>query len=252
MVDSASMGLAQTRKRVILVAVQGREDPPKWKSDAGIPATLGQVLQGIDGAPNHNPVRLLPGSRIAKIAAHICQGQKLSDVRGGASAIHSWDIPEVFGPVTRSEKKFLELIRVLRRRARRRTFGDGDPVPAKTLDATAGRGWQRIAQSLVAKGYLREFPGKAYELRRTFNGKYRRLHSGRPANSVLTKFCDPHYFLHPTEERGLSIREAARLQGFPDDFLFKGPLKSQAIQVGNAVPPPLAEFIARWVLSELL
>jgi len=49
--------------------------------------------------------------------------------------------------------------------------------------------------------------------------------------------------IHPHEDRGLSLREAARLQSFPDHFVFKGTLSFQQQQVGNAVPPLLAKVI---------
>ena len=49
--------------------------------------------------------------------------------------------------------------------------------------------------------------------------------------------------IHPFEDRGLSVREAARLQSFPDNFIFKGTLSHIQQQIGNAVPPLLAEAI---------
>ena len=47
-------------------------------------------------------------------------------------------------------------------------------------------------------------------------------------------------FGHPTQDRAISIREAARLQSFPDDFVFTGGINSMSLQIGNAVPPNLA------------
>jgi DNA (cytosine-5)-methyltransferase 1 len=67
----------------------------------------------------------------------------------------------------------------------------------------------------------------------------------------LTKFCDSNYFLHPEENRAFTIREAARIQGFADSYIFFGPEREQARQVGNAVPPPLAKLVAAWILSLL-
>ena len=58
-------------------------------------------------------------------------------------------------------------------------------------------------------------------------------------------------WIHPTLDRAISVREAARLQSFPDDFIFKGTKDSQYQQVGNAVPPLMAQGIAEEILKYL-
>mgnify|MGYP000879223921 CR=1 FL=1 len=56
-------------------------------------------------------------------------------------------------------------------------------------------------------------------------------------------------FVHPYENRFITVREAARLQGFPDDFIFQGSLTSTQLQVGNAVPVPLGRAVFNQILS---
>ncbi|MEC8832554.1 MAG: DNA cytosine methyltransferase, partial [Bacteroidota bacterium] len=74
-----------------------------------------------------------------------------------------------------------------------------------------------------------------------YSGVYRRLHRDKPSNTIVPG----HNALpvHPTLNRTLTIREAARLQTFPDNFEFVGPIIKQGLQVGNAFPCLVAQIV---------
>ena len=86
----------------------------------------------------------------------------------------------------------------------------------------------------------------------SFNDKWKRLVLDEPSWTVVSHLSkDGYMYIHPTESRTISVREAARLQSFPDSFVFYGSRGSQFKQVGNAVPPLLAMAIANSVKKML-
>lgn len=104
-----------------------------------------------------------------------------------------------------------------------------------------GGGWRDLPPELMMDAHRRQLargvpPGKGW------TDVYGRLEWNKPAPTLTTGFADPTKgrYLHPSRDRTITPREAARLQGFPDDYVFMGARTQQARQIGNAVPVPLA------------
>jgi DNA (cytosine-5)-methyltransferase 1 len=114
-------------------------------------------------------------------------------------------------------------------------------------------------QDLEAFAFLRE-GGQYHELPARlkryrddiFKDKYKKLYWDRPAWTVTAHFAkDVYTHIHPSQTRTISIREAARLQSFPDDFRFFGNMGDRFRQIGNAVPPLMAWGIAEFIAERV-
>ncbi len=116
----------------------------------------------------------------------------------------------------------------------------------RMLHVPEGGNWQDIPRELLTAGMQRAN-------RSDHTKRYGRLSYSGLASTLLTK-CDPHWgaYMHPRQQRTITVREAARLQGFPDTFRFQGDkLGPQYEQVGNAVPAPVARAIGRSVAAHI-
>lgn len=106
-----------------------------------------------------------------------------------------------------------------------------------------GGSWRDIPFELLPAGMKRA-------KRSDHTKRYGRMKWDGLASTVLTK-CDVHWgaYIHPEQDRSITVREAARFQSFPDWFAFKGSRTEQYVQVGNAVPPLLGRAVAEAILD---
>lgn len=124
-------------------------------------------------------------------------------------------------------------------------------VPNHTPRVHRGRLLELIEQ--IPEGGGLENVDKKYHPKSHYSQAYGRLHRYGLARTITTCFqnAGSGRFTHPIEPRTLTIREAARLQGFRDDFEFYGTLEDQMRLIGNAVPPLLAQVIAARIWQDL-
>lgn len=114
------------------------------------------------------------------------------------------------------------------------------PTNARMLKhVPEGGNWQDLPPRLQ-----REALGRAYDSWGGRVGFFRRLAWDRPAPALTTRpNSRATMFAHPTEERTLSVREYALIQGFPAEYEFVGPTSHKFLQIGNAVPPPVGSAV---------
>jgi DNA (cytosine-5)-methyltransferase 1 len=124
-------------------------------------------------------------------------------------------------------------------------------IPKIEKKITVSEALQDIPEGLNAHTFVNHKPDyvqrvSEVQLGRSF-GSFRscvRLHPDKPSNTITSG-----YLIHPIQNRVLTPRESARLQGFSDDFVFCGNKESIRLQIGNAVPPLLAKVLANQLLQ---
>lgn len=233
---AAAYGAPQMRWRLIIIA---------WRKDLGIPYGYG-FPQPTHGS---SPIgHLLPNCSI--LPEELEGFVNARDALGDLPAIEAGGQSDVYEGKPQSTYQ-----RMMRQGLTTELHNHyAAALSAANLERLAllkpGQDWRDLPHDLLP-------PGMQRAKRKDHTRRYRRMTWDGIPRSVVTRFRDPKTgeYTHPDQDRTISIREAARLQGFPDNFIFHGTRSSQYEQVGNAVPVPLAEAIAaevrRCLLGEL-
>ena len=135
-----------------------------------------------------------------------------------------------------------------------------DPSPeADPNDVHMNHGPELISafKKTPANGGSRAQSGRVLRCHKKHDGHkdvYGRIDTGKPGPTMTTACINPSKgrFVHPTEHHGITIRQAARFQTFPDSFIFEGGLIASGGQIGNAVPVVMGEILIREIAKALL
>lgn len=243
-------GVPQKRHRVILFGV--RKDRVPQESGILVPNPGPSVRHMIEGFPAlRSRLRPLGQDDAAEWGKHRNQGASLTP---GASL---GEVPEGWGSTHEAGR-----IRDLGRDFPARDWVRQDAPSSAVQHEARGHMASDIERYAYASKYalefgvsprLRHYPDRllpnhknARDKNVPFADRFRVQNWGSPSTTVVSHISkDGHYYIHPdpNQARSLTVREAARLQTFPDNYFFAGNRTEQYHQVGNAVPPYLARQV---------
>lgn len=222
--NTAYYGLPQNRERLIVIAnIEGKSI--KWPS------------------PTHyTKYKSMAGKRPQVVIPIPLFDQGIKPAVSVMDAIH--DLPELMAGEEKSQyalnTNLSEYVTKMRNGCTKLTLHRATHHSNKMIEIIklSGSNIANLPEGTVASG---------------FSSCYSRLERDKPSTTITVNFIHPssNRCIHPEQNRALSLREGARLQGFPDNFKFVGTRSQVAKQIGNAVPPILGEVLANFLKDEM-
>lgn len=205
-VDTYRYGVPQFRQRLILVALRGGLEF-EWPEESNKKVTLGNAIRDL---PPVGPKEGWLSDETRQVWRHY-NGPRTAFQREMRAGVPDSHADRVYDHVTRRVR-------------------DDDEAAFEHLDT---------------KTKYSELPDELKRYRDDiFDDKYKRLDADDLSRTITAHIAkDGYWYIHPEQNRTLTIREAARIQTFPDHFRFSGPPTAAFKQIGNAVPPSLARAI---------
>ena len=233
---AAQYGTPQMRWRLVIIA---------WRGDLGIPAGFGFP------APTHGSAGI--GELISNVTVPESAYRGLVTTRqaiGDLPSIAAGELGERYLGPPRGEFQKAARTTLSGRRMGRGELHDhyaaalGEQTLIRLRHLAPGQDWRDLPYEMLPDSMKRAH-------RKDHTRRYRRMTWEGVPRAIITRFRDPKSgeYTHPEQDRTISIREAARIQGFPDWFAFAGTSTSKYTQVGNAIPVPMARALATEILA---
>lgn len=233
---AAQYGTPQMRWRLVIIG---------WRRDLGIPAGFGFPQ------PTHGSAEI--GELISNVTvpeSAYAGFVTTRDAIGDLPAIAAGELGDTYRGRPCNEFQMIARTTLNGRRMRAAELHDhyaaalGEQTLERLRHLGPGQDWRDLPFEMLPGSMKRA-------LRKDHTRRYRRMTWDGIPRAIITRFRDPKSgeYTHPEQHRTISIREAARIQGFPDWFSFAGTNTSKYTQVGNAIPVPMARAVAAEVAA---
>lgn len=193
-----------------------------------------------------------------KIVKNLEPGEMYRSTRFGDRYRQIWDIlEEQFTEIENECMRFIGKHRSKKEyRIKGKSVGHVDVDMMKNNINYSAEKVEESLEDLLDNGWIRKDEvddriGYDLNTKSGVRPRYMRLQPKSQSNTIMTTDFKPREKLHPYKNRGLSLREGARIQSFPDSFEFKGSFQSIASQIGNAVPPLMSYKIGKHIVDKL-
>ena len=227
-------GVPQMRFRTTFIAIKGR----------GKKIIFPEPTYNATAVANFTGAKELCINIPPLFAQHLKAHASVWDAISDLPEIEPGNTNGIFDYPTEPKSEYQQILRIGSNRIENHTCPKLGKINLERLKhIPQGGSWRDIPFDLLPAGLKRA-------RRSDHTKRYGRLHPEGLCSTVLTK-CDPHWgsFFHPVQDRVISVREAARIQSFPDAYIFYGSTTQHYEQVGNAVPPLLAKSIGETILT---